>query len=159
LVKWYAHIVLGVGASLALINPEVTRIFMVGTSATIGSLLPDLDLNSAHRRLLHNFWALIMIVLIMTLIFKAFHMLSKDIIINIIAPVSIGYILHIIGDSFTKMGVWPLWPLKKPHISLSEYEYDHPVINIFVASIGFLLCIVYLYSYLKQFIHVLFEVL
>ena len=78
--------------------------------ALIGAMVPDMDLypRKWHRKLLHNIWAL----LIMVFLGMHFNIMSQHIALLF----SIGFLSHLISDSLTPQGIMWLWPLKKPHI-------------------------------------------
>jgi membrane-bound metal-dependent hydrolase YbcI (DUF457 family) len=78
--------------------------------AGFAAFLPDIDwrmqyswnMGSVHRKLLHNVWVLI-IILIPT------YLLSKN--LYLLSGITIGFLSHLIADSFTVMGVFWLYPL------------------------------------------------
>jgi len=142
LVKWVAHVMLGLGASLLILNPSLEHAWYVGVSSAIGSLLPDLDLKVKHRRLFHNFWGLLIILLSLYAIF-----LKVGIKIPIVyfTSFSIGFILHIITDGFTFMGVYPFWPFKF-RFRVTKFKYDDAILNFILVIIGFILIGMWLYD-------------
>lgn len=89
--------------------------------AIFGAMLPDIDFKFLHRKLLHNLWVLGLLDLLL----KYFEMSHMTIVIF-----SLGFVSHLLSDSFTVTGVSWLWPLKFPHIEggistggLKEYVF------------------------------------
>jgi len=76
--------------------------------AFIGAVIPDLDIGFMHRKLLHNVWALG----IMILAGLKFGLMDNTVAIAF----GLGFISHLVADSLTHMGVMPLWPITKPKI-------------------------------------------
>jgi inner membrane protein len=76
--------------------------------AFIGAVIPDLDIGFMHRKLLHNLWALG----IMLLAGLKFGLMDNTVAIAF----GLGFISHLVADSLTHMGVMPLWPITKPKI-------------------------------------------
>lgn len=76
--------------------------------AFAGVLIPDIDIKirKFHRKLLHNFWALI-ILLFIGFTLQIFSRTAAIVF-------SIGFLSHLIGDSLTHRGIMPFWPFKKP---------------------------------------------
>jgi len=76
--------------------------------AFVGILIPDIDIKirKLHRKALHNLWSLV-ILLFLGFVLGLFDRLSAMVF-------SIGFLSHLIGDSFTHRGIMPLWPIKRP---------------------------------------------
>jgi membrane-bound metal-dependent hydrolase YbcI (DUF457 family) len=74
--------------------------------ALIGALLPDIDFypRSAHRKLCHNCWFLLAVLL------PSLHFALID--LPVVALLSIGFLSHLMADGATRTGIMPLWPLK-----------------------------------------------
>lgn len=145
MVKWGPHIVLGVGGTFIVLSPDVSSIFLTGLYSAIGSVLPDLDLKLRHRKLLHNMPSLILLLTVIVVYLQIFEEYTLSETFKVWAPLSIGYTLHLAVDSFTKMGIRPLWPFSPFRLVLSEFNYDDPKLNIFVSLIGILLIVYYIY--------------
>ncbi len=76
--------------------------------AFIGAMIPDLDIGFMHRKLLHNVWAL----LIMLVAGLKFGLIDNTVAIAF----SLGFVSHLAADALTHMGVMPFWPITKPKI-------------------------------------------
>ncbi len=80
----------------------------------LGATIPDLDFKKIfrkyHRKIFHNLWFIGVI-----------FFLTRD---QIGMAVALGFLLgslsHLIADSFTPTGIYPLWPIKK-HVCLNRY--------------------------------------
>jgi membrane-bound metal-dependent hydrolase YbcI (DUF457 family) len=102
------HLLLGILLFL-MFNQVLGYPLAMGAFAAIGALLPDIDLRprTAHRKVCHNLWFLA-IVIIFGLNFGWFNW-------PIATALTLGFLSHMIGDSFTPHGVHWLWPLPVPH--------------------------------------------
>lgn len=76
--------------------------------ALIGAMAPDLDLSFMHRKLLHNVWAMALMVFAGL----AIGLMDKTVAIAF----SLGYLSHLAADALTHKGVMPFWPISKPAI-------------------------------------------
>jgi inner membrane protein len=69
----------------------------------LGAIFPDLDVNFLHRKLLHNLWA--------------FAASSGAIFIYLNPAFALafyfGCLSHLLADSLTPTGIWPLWPIQR----------------------------------------------
>jgi inner membrane protein len=74
----------------------------------IGALIPDLDVGFLHRKLLHNVWALGLMILIGL----KFGLMDY----GVATVFGLGYLSHLAADALTHMGVMPFWPISKPKI-------------------------------------------
>jgi len=76
------------------------------------AFLPDIDwrmqyswhMGNVHRKLLHNVWVLIGLSIIVYLLFNDLFL---------VLGVAVGFVSHLIADSFTVTGVYWLYPLGK----------------------------------------------
>ena len=107
--------------------------------AIIGAVLPDFDLwlGGLHRKLLHNVWALLVII------FVGFHFSLLDKAIAI--ALSIGFLSHLLADSLTPAGIKPFWPFPIPHFKgpiKTGGFFEFILTIILLAVIGYLLGIV-----------------
>ncbi|MBS3099827.1 metal-dependent hydrolase [Candidatus Pacearchaeota archaeon] len=111
------HLAIGIFA-IILFLPIVSDVFIFVPIALAASVLPDIDTNfskvgkskpakvvqvfTEHRGFLHSLTICILISLLLA----------------VFLPVAafgffLGYSLHLISDSFTKMGITPFWPYSK----------------------------------------------
>lgn len=106
-----SHICLGlflfaISYKLLGFNPYVAPLVVVG------SIFPDLDfkksVRSLHRKLLHNIWVLILIC----------YCLSYYIGIEYAEAFALGFLSHLLADAMTPMGIYPLYPIERPHIKI-----------------------------------------
>jgi len=118
------HLLAGAAAGLVLAGNSDILLMSVGT-AGIAALLPDLDsphsklgrlvpfiswplnITIGHRGVLHSLLAAIAISLLMMII-RIWYPISN----NFIFAVFVGYVSHLVLDSFNPSGVPWLWPLK-----------------------------------------------
>lgn len=145
MVKWFAHISLGIGGALFILDPDISTLFVVGVFSTLGSILPDLDLKLKHRRMLHNIPFMLTLLLIISILLYKVLEFPTSTVSNIAYPILIGYLLHIVADSFTRMGTWPLWPLSSRRLVLAEFDYDDAKLNTLIFILGLTLTLYYLY--------------
>jgi len=141
-LKRKAHLILGIGAVLAILRPSVDDMIAYIILAALGSLIPDLDLKYKHRKTLHNIFIPPIITLGLTLA------LSKALTLNpiyIYLAIIIAWLSHIIGDLFTVGGVAMLWPLKSKRIRLLKLRYDHPIVSTIGLALGILGIAMWLY--------------
>lgn len=104
--KW-THLVFA-AALFAIFNFVLRLPLYFSIFAFIGAVVPDLDCGFLHRRLLHNVWALAVMLLV------AFKL---GIIDNAVATAfSMGFLSHLGSDALTHKGVMPLWPISRPKI-------------------------------------------
>jgi len=131
-MRKYTHLIFAFLLFL-LLNIILKYSIYLALFALVGALIPDLDLKfgKLHRKLFHNIWFLGF------LIFLGLHFKIINQTIAII--ISIGFISHLIIDSFTPSGIMFLWPIKQPKIkgpvktgSLNEYS----VVIILLLIIG-----------------------
>ena len=146
LAKWSAHVIFGIGGALAILRPGAASLLSIGVYAAAGSLLPDLDLKLRHRKLLHNLLALAVMVVVIVFVMENVWGYGRAESYKVWAPLSIGYILHILGDSFTKMGVRPLWPILPRRVVLADFDYDDLKLNVFLSLLGLFLIGYYIYN-------------
>jgi len=78
--------------------------------AGIGAVFPDIDFTESirhwHRKLLHNIWTIGIATIIVSILFT--------ILIGI--AFILGALSHLIADSLTPRGIYPLWPREKPFL-------------------------------------------
>ncbi|MFH1237144.1 MAG: metal-dependent hydrolase [Candidatus Aenigmatarchaeota archaeon] len=76
----------------------------------VGSVFPDLDyrkgLTVYHRKLAHNIWVMLLAGIIIALVANS---------IEFGMAFALGFMSHMLADSLTPMGVYPLYPLKSSH--------------------------------------------
>jgi len=111
------HLVVSVFAILVLVN-FVNDKFIFALVVLISTLIPDIDTKNSkvgkykifrplqfflgHRGPVHSFSFLILISILL-IFWKPVIALGFF----------VGFSLHLIFDSFTQMGIYPFWPLKK----------------------------------------------
>lgn len=78
----------------------------------VGSVFPDLDyrkgLTVYHRKLAHNIWVMALASIIIALVANG---------IEFGMAFALGFMSHLLADSLTPMGVYPLYPFKSSHPS------------------------------------------
>ena len=76
--------------------------------AAAGAMFPDLDYkktpDARHRKVAHNVWVLIAIS-------AAIFLLTSS--LEFAAAFALGFLSHILADSLTPLGVYPLYPFRK----------------------------------------------
>lgn len=86
----------------------------------IGAMFPDLDLLWKHRKLLHNFLAFLITSILVSIFTNV--------------PTGFGFLFgcssHLLLDSLSPMGVWPLWPIKKEY----HRKLENPIITTGASS-------------------------
>jgi len=102
------HLLLGILLFL-MFNQVLGYPLAMGAFAAIGALLPDIDLRprTAHRKVCHNVWFLAIVIWLGL----GLHWFDAA----IATALALGFLSHMIGDSFTPHGVHWLWPLPVPH--------------------------------------------
>ncbi len=69
----------------------------------IGAIFPDIDVGFKHRKLCHNLWA---------------FAIGSSVIFVYLSPTFalafyFGCLSHLLADSLTPTGIWPVWPIQK----------------------------------------------
>lgn len=143
LVKWYTHILVGVGFSLYMLSPRPYYINETVVFAILGSIVPDLDIKYNHRTLLHNIFTLLLTSMLLAIILLLHLKIPFEPTKYITTSYSIAYALHILLDTLTIKGVKLFWPFSRSSISISRMKYDDLKLNISLSTIGILLLVVY----------------
>lgn len=98
------------------------------------SIAPDLDLGRYHRKLLHNIFMLLPLIIISQLISTYLglggHYLSLS--------VTTGWFSHVFLDSLTKKGVALLYPFSGKFYGLKLFNSDSLVVNTLFITISLL---------------------
>lgn len=153
-MKYRTHFTLTMAIGLPLMAATNEISFLNGLALGLGSLLPDIDHPSSflgkrnkiasgitnktfgHRGATHSLLGVILVFVIGT--FIQFHYLSssgKYVTFWLV----LGYLLHLIEDSFSKEGIPWLWPYKK-HCSPKLIYYTTGGIGEYLI-LGFTLCL------------------
>ncbi len=102
-------------------------IFDLGLEISIfvafGAIFPDFDIakpvRQYHRKLLHNIWVFLAVSTVISILF-----INPDPLIGI--GWGLGFLLgglsHLLMDSLTIRGIYPLWPLKKEEKGLHLFK-------------------------------------
>jgi len=109
LMKILTHTSIGLFAGVILyyfLDLDISFILLAGFAAFI----PDIDwrmqfswkMGNVHRKVLHNIWVLAALIILVYFVFKNLLMVSA---------VALGFLTHLIADSFTVTGVYWLYPL------------------------------------------------
>ena len=127
-MKYRTHVTLTLAVGLPLMAASGEVSFLNGCALGIGSLLPDIDHPSSflgkrnkiasgitnktlgHRGGTHSLLGAVIVFVLGTVI--QFHYLSAS-GQNVTFWLLIGYLMHLIEDSFSKEGIHWLWPYKK----------------------------------------------
>jgi len=136
-----AHMVFAAGLSMevlrlaGLLHP-LTGLLGLG-AAVIGSVVPDMDLQSGHRALMHN-------VFIAGLLSFLFYLLGYSVGGHMLGAViglgyAVGHYSHILLDSFTVRGVALLYPFTRKYYRVFRVKSDSKLANAVVGLIGALL--------------------
>ncbi len=157
-MKRKTHLVLGVGASLLILNPTPPKATIVILFSAAASLIPDLDLHIKHRKAMHNVFVMTLYSISMYyIIIYAAGLLGFDAHIYAeysLASSILGYSLHLICDSLTYRGVGFLWPLSRKMYGVKSVSFESRFWNAFITFIGTLM-IVYWLAYTSGFIEIL----
>mgnify|MGYP000076499518 CR=1 FL=1 len=108
-MKILTHTSIGLFAGVILyyfLDLDIGFILLAGFAAFI----PDIDwrmqfswkMGNVHRKALHNIWVLAVLIILVYFVFKNLLMVSA---------VALGFLTHLIADSFTVTGVYWLYPL------------------------------------------------
>lgn len=127
-MKYRTHVTLTLAVGLPLMAASGEVSFLNGCALGIGSLLPDIDHPSSflgkrnkiasgitnktlgHRGGTHSLLGAVIVFVLGTVI--QFHYLSAS-GQNVTFWLLIGYLMHLIEDSFSKEGIHWLWPYKR----------------------------------------------
>ena len=128
------HLGLGIASGLvfgATLFNSTTDIALFTVSSAIGSILPDIDsatsmvgrkapvisffvrIIGGHRGLIHTPFAMVMFFIISLILRPIFNIPWFC-----IAAFLMGYLLHLLQDTFTKRGIMYLFPINKKYFSL-----------------------------------------
>lgn len=83
------------------------------------TIFPDFDLqpHKWHRKLLHNFWVLLLIGVIVYRFLSPWYM----------GFFAFGFIAHILADSLNPTGVWVFWPVSEWRLKLGKLIPGGPI--------------------------------
>lgn len=111
------HVILGLGLYFYLFDGNVILLIFVA----VGSLLPDIDIKSSmlgrlnpfagimkHRGSTHTMAGAALFSLLVSVLLKWQYGMA----------LGFGYLLHLIGDTFTPMGIMWLYPYSKKYHSI-----------------------------------------
>jgi len=138
-MTWKSHKAIAACGALALKMPVVGVIVI-----TISSILPDvLEFSTGlkHRGILH-WWG----IPVGGLLGAYFLKQVNPLVAQTVSYISIGWLLHILCDMLTVMGV-PLWPNSKGYVALRLFRVGSPGEYFFVLVI----CALLLYPYVSRF--------
>jgi len=139
------HIFVGFSFGLLVAGSNPSAIFY-GIAGALGGWFPDIDLIYKHRKLFHNIFLL---SIISTLIFFT---LCYYVNIPYVEPRRLtlsftgGWVFHLLFDSFTKRGVYILWPLSKARLRIPIFRSDSILGNFIAVLFGLFL----LYMWFKE---------
>lgn len=154
-MRYYTHITTSLAATVAVSSQTDMNLsagLLVGV--IIGSLLPDIDepkskigrkapgishatkLVFGHRGFTHT---LIATVLVGWLLFY----FTTSVPFGIAQGITIGYLFHILGDSFSKSGVPLFMPFTKKHFGIPLYRtgsiIEHLIFLLSIVALGYLI--------------------
>jgi inner membrane protein len=133
-MKLQTHIAFGILLGMLFyyfFNIDISFFLLVGISA----FLPDIDwamqykwgFGNVHREVLHNIWAMMIFAIIGFFI-------SNNLIV--VFGIIIGFLCHLLADSFTVMGVYWLWPYGDESIFGQRKFYKNGSLNMSDPSEG-----------------------
>lgn len=96
------------------------RAVICGLCGALGGYIPDIDLSLSHRKTLHNLTAPASLIILLYILVKALDLDPSISVILKYATIStaLGWVLHIVTDSLTSKGVYPLYPFSKFRLRL-----------------------------------------
>jgi inner membrane protein len=95
------------------------------------SIAPDLDLGRYHRKLLHNIFMLLPLIIISQLVSTYLGLRGHYLALSVIT----GWLSHVFLDSLTKKGVALLYPFSGKLYGLKLFNSDSLVVNaLFIAT-------------------------
>ncbi|MEM3926432.1 MAG: metal-dependent hydrolase [Desulfurococcaceae archaeon] len=145
-MKRYTHVITGftIGVYTASSPLEAG---VHGFIASIGSMIPDLDLRFKHRKLLHNIFVPVVVWLLLY-IFLGY--LKLTMLIDKSTLLSIGWISHVLLDALTIRGVYIAYPFSTRRFSLKLFKSDSLIGNAAISFIAILLLSLKVYGFLNQ---------
>ncbi|ADI32187.1 metal-dependent hydrolase [Staphylothermus hellenicus] len=162
------HVIIGFGFGL-LLSRDLSLSLLYGFMGGLGGYIPDFDLAFKHRKTLHNIIVPLIIFLLSYVALLYLHVrfyswIQFGIIKNIVIAFLGGWILHILVDSFTKRGVYILYPLSNYRLRIPIFRSSGLVGNILFIMLAFIMyyfwlkntglenVIDYLYEYFRMFL-------
>lgn len=154
-MKYRTHITLTLAAGLPLMAASGEVSLLNGCALGIGSLLPDIDHPSSflgkrnkiasgitnkafgHRGGTHSLLGAAIVFILSTIV--QFHYLSAS-GQNVTFWLVVGYLMHLIEDSFSRDGIHWLWPYKKKRRRTKLIYYTTGGIGEHLV-LGFTLCL------------------
>ncbi len=146
------HLALGIMSGIILsyhYGNSASDALFIGGGCIVGSILPDIDSKTSivskkmpvgsfftrilcgHRGMMHTPFNLIILWTIFGLLNMIFH-----IPVMFMLSMTIGYLLHLIQDSFTKRGIMWLYPFKDNYYRIMPLKSGyHPLIELSI-SVG-----------------------
>lgn len=154
-MKYRTHITLTLAVGLPLMAASGEVSLLNGCALGIGSLLPDIDHPSSflgkrnkiasgitnktlgHRGGTHSLLGAVVVFILGTIV--QFHYLSAP-GQNVTFWLMLGYLMHLVEDSFSKEGIHWLWPYKKKRKRTKLFYYTTGGIGEHLV-LGFTLCL------------------
>ncbi|MGQ9781134.1 MAG: metal-dependent hydrolase [Nitrososphaeria archaeon] len=136
MTKRIPHIFLGVGLAVFFIgSKDPLELTTIVCSALFASILPDLDVGTAHRLLLHNIFVpfLTASALCLTTLVTIMPLALK-----VTASYLASYFSHILLDLLTG-GVTLFYPMSSETFYILKRRYDDLDINSMAAAVGLIL--------------------
>ncbi len=142
---------IGIGLLVYLPIGVFTAVYYTPLLAMLGmivalwaAMLPDVDVFTPfnHRGVTHSLLFIVLSSVVVTFgagmlgILTGHGMLHSGLLCGGITAIVMGS--HLLADSLTPMGIWPLWPLSGRHITFDLVSSAHPEINWALFTLGVL---------------------
>ncbi len=117
----------------------------------LGGYFPDFDLRFRHRKLLHNIFVMILTSLIVYVsiryvVIEYYGVIGEGVILRITLGFLGGYLLHLLLDSLTKMGVYILYPLSRWRLRIPLFRSN----SLWANGLGFMIGGIMFYLWVKE---------
>jgi hypothetical protein len=126
-MKFITHFSLGLLITTLLLY--VGLIPEVAVFCLVGALVPKLDnisyLHGMKRRIFHNVWYLLIVSMMIAWPGTTLMAISF----------AVGTLAHLMLDSFSKEGLYPLWPYEFMHIELKEVKDENIILTLAVGAL------------------------
>ncbi len=120
----------------------------------LGGYFPDLDLRYKHRKFLHNIFVPLLLSFILYIMINILISSYNTEVLNINNTISkyialsffMGYMLHILMDSLTKVGVYILYPVSNIRLRIPLFRSS----SLWANGLGFMFGGLFIYLWLDK---------
>ncbi|MEM0002505.1 MAG: metal-dependent hydrolase [Desulfurococcaceae archaeon] len=147
-MKRITHVVFAAALTAALNLWTIKGGALYTFIAIASSIAPDVDLGKYHRKLLHNIFAWMFLVVFLQITAPYLGLEGYYVFVS----VTIGWLSHIFLDSLTKKGVALLYPFSRKFYGLRIFSGDNLAVNVLFIILSLLVLIRYAFTLITALI-------